>query len=98
MINFAQVNVRRPPENAPSKREPDKEVAVSSTQPSETGAHEPDTGQPVSASRRPSIVEAVLDNLPVWTVIAAAITLLYLVWATIDVLNVYSGDLPSVVP
>lgn len=71
---------------------------MSSTKTSETTAYEPDGGQPASAPRRPSITEAVLDNLPAWTVVAAAITLLYLVWATIDVLNVFAGDLPSVVP
>ena len=71
---------------------------MSSTESPETASHEPDDGHPAAASRRPSITEAVLDNLPAWTVIAAAITLLYLVWATIDVLNVFAGDLPSVVP
>ena len=71
---------------------------MSSTQTSETAAYVPDGGQPASAPRRPSITEAVLDNLPVWTVVAAAITLLYLVWATIDVLNVFAGGLPGVAP
>lgn len=71
---------------------------MSSTQTSEITAYEPDGEQPASARRRPSITEAVLDNLSAWTVVAAAITLLYLVWATIDVLNVFAGGLPSVAP
>lgn len=71
---------------------------MSSTQTSEAVVPEPEAEQSASAPARPSVVELVLDNLPAWTVVAAAITLLYLVWATIDVLNVYSGGLPSVVP
>lgn len=44
------------------------------------------------------LVESLLDNLPVWTVIAAAIAFLYLVWATIEILSRYVGPLPKVVP
>lgn len=43
-------------------------------------------------------VEAVLDNLSAWTVIAAAIAFLYLVWATIEILGRYLEGLPSVTP
>ncbi len=71
---------------------------MSSPEPSEPIVPEPKP-QPVElAPPRASIVERVLDNLPAWTVVAAAITMLYLVWATIDVLNIYTGDLPSVAP
>ncbi|MGH3138041.1 MAG: hypothetical protein ACRDPV_16270 [Gaiellaceae bacterium] len=38
----------------------------------------------------------MLDNLPAWTVIAAAISFLYLVWVTIEILNRYVGILPKV--
>jgi hypothetical protein len=48
----------------------------------------PDTG----------LIESLLDNLPVWTVIASAIAFLYLVWATIEILSRYVGPLPKVGP
>lgn len=48
----------------------------------------PDTG----------LVESLLDNLPVWTVVASAIAFLYLVWATIEILSRYVGALPKVGP
>ncbi len=47
---------------------------------------------------RPSMVEAIMDNLSFWTVISAAIGLLYLTWATLEILNRYIGDIPSVLP
>ncbi|MHB8642207.1 MAG: hypothetical protein ACYDA3_04910 [Gaiellaceae bacterium] len=47
---------------------------------------------------RTSLVESVFDNLSFWTVIAAAIGLLYLVWATLEVLSRYVGHIPSVTP
>jgi len=71
---------------------------VSATQPSEAHPQEPIADPPPTPLRRPSVLESVLDNLPVWTVIAAAISFLYIVWATIDVLNIYTGDLPSFGP
>ncbi len=43
-----------------------------------------------------ALVESVFDNLPVWTVIAAAISFLYLVWATIEILSRYVGGIPKV--
>lgn len=48
--------------------------------------------------RRTGLVEALLDNLPVWTVVAAAIAFLYLVWATLEILSRYVGALPKVGP
>ncbi len=48
--------------------------------------------------RRVSLVESILDNLPVWTVVAAGIAFLYLVWATIEILSRYVGHLPKVGP
>jgi hypothetical protein len=39
----------------------------------------------------------VLDNLSAWTVIAAAIAFLYLVWVTLEVLDRYTGIIPKVV-
>ena len=47
---------------------------------------------------RHSVVESVLDNLSAWTVIAAAVSLLYLVWVTFEVLDRYVGILPKVGP
>jgi hypothetical protein len=47
---------------------------------------------------RPSMVEAIMDNLSFWTVISAAIGLLYLIWATLEILNRYVGHVPSVLP
>jgi hypothetical protein len=43
-----------------------------------------------------ALTESVLDNLPAWTVVAMVIGLLYLVWATIEILGRYVGGLPSV--
>lgn len=45
---------------------------------------------------RERLTEAILDNLPGWAIVALLIGLLYLVWATLDVLARYIGDLPSV--
>ena len=42
------------------------------------------------------LVESLLDNLSAWTVIAAAIAFLYLVWATIEILSRYVGPLAKV--
>ena len=47
-------------------------------------------------ARSTGLVESLLDNLSVWTVIAAAIAFLYLVWATIEILSRYVGALPKV--
>ena len=47
---------------------------------------------------RPSMVEAIMDNLSFWTVISATIGLLYLIWATFEILSRYVGHVPSVVP
>ena len=52
---------------------------------------------PVSQART-SFVEAILDNLPGWTVVAAAVAFLYLVWATIEILGRYLHGVPSVTP
>ena len=53
----------------------------------------PDEG---SETRRMRLVASILDNLPMWTVIAAAIAFLYLVWATLEILSRYVGGIPSV--
>ena len=44
------------------------------------------------------LTEGILDNLPLWFVVSAAIGLLYLVWATIEILNHYVGGLPKIAP
>jgi hypothetical protein len=46
---------------------------------------------------RTGLTESILDNLPAWTVVAMVIGLLYLVWATVEILAKYVGDIPSVV-
>jgi hypothetical protein len=71
---------------------------VSSTPPPAAEPTEPVDEPAPATQERPSVVEAILDNLPVWTVIAAGITFLYIVWATLDVLNVYTGDIPGIGP
>lgn len=45
---------------------------------------------------RLTLTESILDNLNAWTVIAAAIGLLYLVWATLEILSRYVGPIPKV--
>lgn len=54
--------------------------------------------EPEQEARRTTLVESLLDNLPVWTVIAAAVAFLYLVWATLEILGRYVGPLPKVGP
>lgn len=54
--------------------------------------------EPLVQPPRTSFVEAVLDSLPAWTVIAAAIAFLYLVWMTIEILGRYLEVIPSVTP
>lgn len=49
-------------------------------------------------ARRTALLESLLDNLPVWTVIAAGIAFLYLVWATVEILSRYVGPVAKVVP
>lgn len=51
---------------------------------------------PPDEPRSTGLVESLLDNLSAWTVIAAAIAFLYLVWATIEILSRYVGPLPKV--
>ena len=48
------------------------------------------------APPRLSLTETILDNLSAWTVIAAAVAFLYLVWVTLEILGKYVGDLPKV--
>ena len=45
-----------------------------------------------------ALTESVLDNLSGWTVVAVLIGLLYLVWATLEILGLYVGGIPSVGP
>ena len=42
------------------------------------------------------LAESILDNLSAWTVVALVIGLLYLVWATIVILEGYVGDVPGI--
>lgn len=50
------------------------------------------------AERGSAFTEAILDNLSGWTVVALVIGLLYLVWATLEILDRYVGGIPSVGP
>jgi hypothetical protein len=68
-----------------------------------TPAAEPPPEQPEpaiaalpEASPRASLIESLFDNLSAWTVIAAAVAMLYLVWVTLEILGKYVGDLPKV--
>jgi hypothetical protein len=45
-----------------------------------------------------SLVESILDNLSLWTVVAATVGLLYLVWATLEILSRYVGGIPALTP
>jgi hypothetical protein len=45
---------------------------------------------------RTAFTESILDNLSAWTVVALVIGVLYLVWATLAILDRYVGDIPSV--
>jgi len=50
------------------------------------------------APKRTSFVESVIDNLPAWAFVALAVSALYLVWATLVILEKYVGALPRVTP
>jgi hypothetical protein len=56
---------------------------------------EPSEHEPTPRTR---LTEGILDNLPLWFVVSAAIGFLYLVWATIEILNRYVGGVPKVTP
>jgi hypothetical protein len=51
---------------------------------------------PEEAGNDTRLTEAILDNLSGWTVVALLIGLLYLVWATLEIMSRYIGGLPSV--
>ena len=81
---------------------PDAEVLyVTATTPAGPPALPPAGDEPVErngAGARLAFVESILDNLSAWAVIAAAISFLYLVWATLEILSRYIGGLPKVTP
>lgn len=52
--------------------------------------------EPAAETGSTGLVESLLDNLSAWTVLAAAIAFLYLVWATLEILSRYVGPLPKV--
>jgi hypothetical protein len=58
------------------------------------GAGPPGGGAP----KRPSFIESVIDNLPAWAFTALAIAALYLVWATITIMDKFAPHLPGVKP
>ena len=55
---------------------------------------------PAEAGESPStgLLESIFDNLSLWTVLAAAISFLYLIWATLDIISRYLGGIPKVRP
>jgi hypothetical protein len=68
-------------------------------------ADDPVERHPIASGREPDserarrrLVEAVLDNLPAWAFIALAIAALYMVWATLVILETYVGGQPGVKP
>jgi hypothetical protein len=63
-----------------------------------THTHVPPVPEAAPEPAPSSLLEAILDNLSAWTVVAAAIGLLYLVWATLEVLHRYVGGVPAVTP
>jgi len=69
---------------------------VSTTTPSPDA--QPPPAEPLAQPPRTRFIEAVLDNLPAWAVVAAAIAFLYLVWATLEILGRYLEGIPSVTP
>ena len=56
---------------------------------------DPPTRDEVEAS---AFTESILDNLSAWTVVSLLIGVLYLVWATLEILSRYVGGIPSVGP
>lgn len=60
-------------------------------------AEAPEAGEPDETADT-GLVEPLLDNLSAWTVIAAAIAFLYLVWATVEILGRYVGGIPRLGP
>ena len=53
---------------------------------------------PENTTPRTRMVESVLDNLSMWTVVAVSIGILYLIWATLEILGKYVGGIPKVAP
>lgn len=51
---------------------------------------------PDEVEARTAFTESILDNLSAWAVVALVIGLLYLVWATLAILDKYVGDIPAV--
>lgn len=47
------------------------------------------------AEAKSAFTESILDNLTGWTVVALLIGLLYLVWATLEILDRYVGPVPA---
>lgn len=47
---------------------------------------------------RQKMTESVIDSLGAWAFIAAAVALLYMVWATLRILSIYVGGIPGVGP
>jgi hypothetical protein len=58
-------------------------------------AETPDAPAPTT---RQKMTESIIDNLGAWALIAAAIALLYEVWATVRILTKYVGGIPGVGP
>lgn len=48
--------------------------------------------------RRRFLVEPILDNLAAWAFIALVVAALFMVWATIVIVETYVGELPSFEP
>jgi hypothetical protein len=71
---------------------------VTTTPPASDADAPPEPGSLEGQTANRRFVELVLDNLSAWTVIAAAIAFLYLVWATVEILGRFLESIPSVGP
>jgi hypothetical protein len=57
---------------------------------------EPLAPEPPAGESSTRFTESILDNLSAWTVVALLIGLGYLVWATLEILGLYVGDIPKI--
>lgn len=54
--------------------------------------------EPAGGEYRGRFLESILDNLSAWAFIALAIAALFMVWATLVIVETYVGELPAVKP
>jgi len=97
MIKIDQVAGSVPSDTCANAGDEEGAIVTTTTSAPEAGpGGEPEQVAAEGARRR--LVEAIFDNLSFWTVLAASIAFLYLIWATLDVLSKYVGGIPEVSP